>query len=225
MGRIKLSNLGSNKTPRLKLNRRVLEKQAEEKEKTSLPVRLSTLPRTEALLNTVVPQVNMEGYVREISRLWGEAKEKFLAIGDYLLMAKSQLAHGEYEAMIQTKLPFGKSAAHRMRAVAEAVKSGRLPKDRLPHSYATAYELTLLSNQQLRVAEDRGLVHPNVHLSEIKSFRQETSGSTNVELDQEGALIQEWKLLGEKIEHLEAQLQRAAARRLEIESKIGHVIK
>src|SRR5687768_13968648 len=98
----------------LRLNRRALEKQAKERETKPTPARPGGLSRAVGLLNTVVPQNDATGYVREISRLWNEAKDKFLAIGEYLSLAKRQLAHGEYEAMIRLQLPFGKSAAHRM---------------------------------------------------------------------------------------------------------------
>jgi len=201
-----------------RLNRRALEKQAEEREVK--PARSSGLSRAEALLNAVVPQNNSTGYVREISRLWSEARDKFLAIGEYLSLAKRQLAHGEYEAMIRSQLPFGKSAAHRMRTVAEAVGSGKLARDNLPLSYATAYELTLLSDQQLRLAEDRGLVRPDVHRSEIVAFRRAfiSPGTTD---GRQGALLYEWQKLGAEIRQLQEQLQGAMTRRLEIEREIG----
>jgi hypothetical protein len=204
----------------LRLNRRALEKQAEEREAEPAPVRPGGLSRAEALLNAVVPQNDAAGYVREISRLWSEAKEKFLAIGEYLSLAKRQLAHGEYEAMIRSQLPFSKSAAHRMRAVAEAVKDGRLPRDSLPHSYATAYELTLLSDQQLRIAEDRGLVRPDVYRSEIVAFRRELE-TAPLAGSREGELLREWRALGAEIQRLQQQLRRALGRRLEIEREIG----
>jgi hypothetical protein len=202
----------------VRLNRRALEKQAEEREVR--PARPSGLSRAEALLNAVVPQNNSAGYVREISRLWSEARDKFLAIGEYLSLAKRQLAHGEYEAMIRSQLPFGKSAAHRMRTVAEAVGNGKLARDNLPLSYATAYELTLLSDQQLRLAEDRGLVRPDVHRSEIVAFRRAfiSPGTTD---GRQGALLYEWQKLGAEIRQLQEQLQGAMNRRLEIEREIG----
>ena len=202
----------------VRLNRRALEKQAEEREVR--PARPSGLSRAEALLNAVVPQNNAAGYVREISRLWSEARDKFLAIGEYLSLAKRQLAHGEYEAMIRSQLPFGKSAAHRMRTVAEAVRDGRLARDNLPLSYATAYELTLLSDQQLRLAEDRGLVRADVHRSEIVAFRRAFDGPRTPEGHQ-GELLGEWRKLGAEIGRLQKQLQRAMDRRLDIEREIG----
>jgi hypothetical protein len=158
--------------------------------------------------------------VREISRLWSEARDKFLAIGEYLSLAKRQLAHGEYEAMIRSQLPFGKSAAHRMRTVAEAVGKGKLARDNLPLSYATAYELTLLSDQQLRLAEDGGLVRPDVHRSEIVAFRR-TFISPGTAEGRQGELLYEWRKLGAEIRQLQEQLQRAIDRRLDIEREIG----
>src|SRR3954447_1308152 len=202
----------------VRLNRRALEKQAEEREVR--PARPSGLSRAEALLNVAVPQNNPAGYVREISRLWSEARDKFLAIGEYLSLAKRQLAHGEYEAMIRSQLPFGKSAAHRMRTVAEAVGDGKLARDNLPLSYATAYELTLLSDQQLRIAEDRGLVRPDVHRSEIVAFRRAFVSPGTAE-GRQGELLCEWRKLGAEIRQLQEQLQRTIDRRLDIEQEIG----
>jgi hypothetical protein len=203
-----------------RLNRRALEKQAEERETKPALVRPGGLSRAEGLLNAVVPQNDAAGYIREISRLWNEAKDKFLAIGDYLSLAKQQLAHGEYEVMIRLQLPFGKSAAHRMRAVAEAVRDGRLTRDSLPQSYATAYELTLLSDQQLRLAADRGLLRPDVYRSEIVAFRRACAKPSTVDARQD-ELLREWHKLGVEIERLQQRLRRAMDRRLGIEREIG----
>jgi hypothetical protein len=202
----------------VRLNRRALEKQAEKREAGL--ARHGGLSRAESLLNAVVPQNDAAGYVREISRLWSEAKDKFLAIGEYLSLAKEQLAHGEYEAMIRSQLPFGKSAAHRMRTVAEAVRNGRLARDSLPQSYATAYELTLLNDQQLRLAESRGLIRPDVHRAELVAFRRAFDKPTTVE-GRQSELLREWRKLGAEIERLQEKLRRAMDRRLDIERKIG----
>jgi len=202
----------------LRLNRRALDKQAEEH--AAMPRRLSGLSRAENLLNAVLPQNDAAGYVREISRLWSETRDKFLAIGEYLSLAKEQLAHGEYEAMIHSQLPFGKSTAHRMRTIAEAVRDGRLVRDSLPQSYATAYEFTLLNDKQLHLAENQGLIRPDVRRAEIVAFRRTFDKSTSVENHQD-EFLREWRKLGSEIERLQAKVQRAIARRLDIEQKIG----
>jgi hypothetical protein len=202
----------------VRLNRRALEKQAEKREAGL--ARPGGLSRAEGLLNAVVPQNDAAGYVREISRLWSEAKDKFLAIGEYLSLAKEQLAHGEYEAMIRSQLPFGKSAAHRMRTVAEAVRNGRLARDSLPQSYATAYELTLLNDRQLRLAESRGFIRPDVRRAELVAFRRAFDKPTTTE-GRQSELLREWRKLGAEIERLQERLRRTMDRRLDIERKTG----
>jgi hypothetical protein len=56
--------------------------------------------RAQTLANAVVARNNAEGYAREIGKLWGEAQQKFLAIGRYLCLAKRTLEHGEFERMV-----------------------------------------------------------------------------------------------------------------------------
>jgi len=126
------------------LNRRALERHREAEESAAATARMQvpTLPtrhRMEGIVNAVVPQADVEGYVREIKRLWHEARDKFLAIGEYLVQAKETLPHGEYEKMIETRLPFKPAAALRIRTVAEAVRRERLRREEVPCSYNTAY--------------------------------------------------------------------------------------
>ena len=162
------------------------------------------LARAEGILNAVVPQNDVDGYVREIGRLWLEAKSKFMAIGEYLMQAKQVLPHGEYEVMIRTRLPFNTSAAHKMRAVAEAVQGGRILKDLLPNSYATAYELTLLSDQELRIAEARSLVRPDVFLREIQALRAELRAPVGAQ--KRAALLRERERIHRAVEGMRARL-------------------
>jgi hypothetical protein len=169
--------------------------------------------RAEGLRNAVVPQNDMEGYAREIGRLWHEARDKFMAIGEYLIMAKERLAHGEYEEMIRAHLPFSTSAAHKMRSVAEAVHDGRLPRDQLPYSYATAYELTQLKPNEMRIAETRGLVRPTVYLREIQALRAELRapiGSQRFE-----AMRRERQRLARELDRLKARIDELDAALLE----------
>lgn len=155
-----------------RLNRKALDRDREARMAVE-PLRSIVEVGRQGLLNAVVAQDGPEAYAREISRLWGEARDKFIAIGEYLSVAKRSLAHGDYEEMIRSLLPFGPSAARKMRAVAAAVQEGKLSVESLPNSYATAYELTLLSEDEFRAAEGRGLVRPDVFLREIQALRAE----------------------------------------------------
>jgi hypothetical protein len=207
------------------LNRRALERQRQAEEVTGSapaasvdteatqaiepPVRmhvpaLPTRHRLEGIVNAVVPQADVEGYVREICRLWHEARDKFLAIGEYLIHAKETLQHGEYERMIETRLPFQPAAALRIRTVAEAVRRERLRREEVPCSYNTAYELTLLAPDELEEAKSRNLVRPDVYLREIKAFRAELRESFG--LDRHSALKRERARIVREMDRLRMRL-------------------
>lgn len=199
------------------LNRRALERQreAEEAAEPTLRTQVTMLPtrhRMEGIVNAVVPQANVEDYVREINRLWNEARDKFLAIGEYLIQAKETLPHGEYEKMIEIRLPFKPAAALRIRTVAEAVRRERLRREEVPCSYNTAYELTLLAPDELEEAKARNLVRPDVYLREIKAFRAEMRKSFS--LDRHVALRRERARILREMDHLRTRLA-------EIDHEIG----
>lgn len=187
------------------INRRALDKLRAQELEQSPAVTPRAGTRAEGIMNAVVPQNDVAGYTREISRLWGEARDKFLAIGEYLIHAKRTLPHGEYELMIRTRLPFNPSAAHKMRAVAEAVHEGRIPRTQLPHSYATAYELTLLSEQEFQVAMSRGLVRPDVYLREVQALRVELRAPIGPQ--RRAALVRERERLTREYERIRTRME------------------
>lgn len=152
-----------------------------------------------------------QAYVQELTRLWREAQDRFVAIGEYLLYAKEMLPHGEYEKMIASDLPFGRAVAHNLRTVAVAVREGRLSRPELPRSYTTAYFLATLEPDHLALARERGLVRHDVPRSSLNAFRRELKapgpdGTTD--------------LVKERV-RLRLQLQAIHVRLAEIDSEIG----
>jgi len=93
---------------------------------TVVDARAIGIARSRAVLKT------KEDFRREIRTLWETASDLFLTIGEYLLQAKATLKHGEYQELISRELPFGYQVAHKLKAVAEKVKEGAIPLDRLP---------------------------------------------------------------------------------------------
>ncbi|WP_348240630.1 hypothetical protein, partial [Salmonella enterica] len=63
--------------------------------------------------------------------------------------------------------------ATQLRQIARAVDGGRIPADASPGSYCTAYQITMLTEPQLRVARERGLIRPDVTRREIMQLRRE----------------------------------------------------
>jgi len=88
--------------------------------------------RVEALADAIVPYTRPEEYAAEIAKLWADAQRKFLLIGRYLVQARAKLEHGDYEAMVRSRLPFSPETARKLRTVAEAIDAGMLPADPQP---------------------------------------------------------------------------------------------
>lgn len=153
-----------------------------------------------------------QAYAEELTRLWREAQDRFVAIGEYLTHAKETLPHGEYERMVASDLPFGRAVAHTLRTVAMAVREGRLAKPELPRSYTTAYFLATLEPNHLALARERGLVRHDVSRSIIDAFRRELRRAPADDVYLE---------LRRERSRLRTQLSNIQARLAEIESKIG----
>jgi hypothetical protein len=162
---------------------------------------------------------NPEEYVREISRLWREAQQSFLAIGRYLVQAKRKLAHGEFQAMVEASLPFGRQTAYELRMIAEAVDGGRIPERKLPQAASVAYQLATLKPEDLAAADQDGLVRPSLKRPEIIAWKRERlrrSAGANHE-----ALARRRARLAEIIRRHEEELEKARRELAELDKAIG----
>ena len=82
----------------MSVNRRALDRQREN-ELERPPAIVNSGDRLQGILNAVVPQTDGTGYIHELNRLWEQVRDKFLAMGEYLELAKANLPHGHYEMM------------------------------------------------------------------------------------------------------------------------------
>jgi hypothetical protein len=160
-------------------------------------------------------------YIDEISRLWRDAAEKFLAIGRYLRQAKERLRHGEFEAMIAADLPFGKHVAFQLKAIADAVDGGRVGQHELPSSYTTAYKLIEMKPETLARARNENLVRPNVTRREIIVFQKRLCEEAQGLRPRPELLAEESSALKRRIAELINQKEMAERRLAEIEREIA----
>ena len=137
--------------------------------------------RVEKALDSLAPLHSRQEFVADIRAQWEEVRKRFLHIGQRLAETHATLGRDEYEDLINGRdLPFGRSVAVQLRSVYEAVRDGRLRREELPGSYATAYQVITLSDEEIDLARKRKLVHPDVLRREIVAFKQslrETSES------------------------------------------------
>ncbi len=106
--------------------------------------------------------------------------------------------------MIKNNLPFTRETARKLRRIYEAVKAGTLDRDKMPYSYATAFEVTRLTDREMKIAVGRNLIRPDVYLSQIKALQMELRAP--IDLDHRETLELEQQELIEKISRLQARL-------------------
>ena len=175
--------------------------------------------RRNSIDNAILPLEGDE-LIAEIGKLWDEAQQKFLAIGRYLVRAFG-LYQGTFEETVLARLPFGRIVAYQLRAVAEAVDSEKLPEDRLPRSYATAYKLVSLPALDYEEAKKRGVVRADVTRPEVEAFKRQLREERMRALNRAEFLRQERAQLRAEVARMEDRLQAAQARLSEIADEIG----
>lgn len=115
-------------------------------------------------------------YADQISASWRQSVEGIFSAGRWLVEAKASLPHGEYEAMVEGMLPFGKRAAQMLAAVAtdprlENANHG----SHLPSSWRTLYELTRLDDVTLERAFEDGTIRPDMQRKHVVNLRQQVT--------------------------------------------------
>ncbi|MGI4746496.1 MAG: hypothetical protein ACRYFY_10700 [Janthinobacterium lividum] len=130
----------------------------------------------------------------EILRSWSEARDSFISIGRALISLEETLSKTEFQRLrsgSERVFPFSEATATQFRQIARAVDNGRLPYEACPGSYGTAYQITLLDDEQLAMARDRGLLRADVTRREITLLRQETRGKSVIPGRVDKSLLQE----------------------------------
>lgn len=146
-----------------------------------------------------------EKYADEIKRLWGDISNRVIVIGRFLIYAKETLPHGDYDRMIETDLPFGRSTAHAFKRLAEAVAQYELDDASLPRDYRACYALLTLPADAIAVAKDRGLIAPRTTREMANAYRREVL-QAEISPARHALLLNKKSKLIQRIERLQAEL-------------------
>lgn len=93
---------------------------------------------------------------------WRKSIDSIIQTGRDLAAAKDDLAHGEFEKMIDGDLAFSTRTARSLMRIAEHPAIGKSATSSvLPPSWAVLAELTKLSERDFERAEKKGLITPN----------------------------------------------------------------
>jgi hypothetical protein len=127
---------------------------------------------SELLTPSKIIFTSRDSAVSEIRRLWKKTQQDFLIIGRWLIAAKLALPHGEFDDMVERDLPFSPSVARQLRTVAEFVEEGSIPREQLPDSYSTIYQIATLPEPLRAQAREKGLLRPNVTRTELLNLKR-----------------------------------------------------
>jgi hypothetical protein len=179
--------------------------------------------REDAMNAAIVPFERREQYATEINALWKQAQNAFLRIGHYLELAKERLPHGEFEQMIANELPFDKRTAFMIRAASKAVRSGRLPAERLPPNYSVIYQLATLDDDKLKAAEAEGLIRPTLRRAEVIAFKRRLISPAAAGLDlRRRELLESRERLQRVLQETTEALERIEAELEELEERTSN---
>jgi len=136
---------------------------------------IKTFSRNNTKLHLVQPagdnHLTRQQWARRISENWRKAAEEMIArifqTGRDLIVAKEELDHGEFEAMIEVDLPFGTRTAERLMAIARDERLKTTPGSLLPPSWRTLYEVTRLSDEEFHHFCDTGVIHADMDRDEL----------------------------------------------------------
>jgi hypothetical protein len=118
-------------------------------------------------------------------------------------------------------LPFGKNVAYQLRLVAEALDNGRLAEEHLPRSYATAFLLISLLEDDFAEAQKRQLVRGSVTRPEVYAFRRELKAFRSGSVDRETMLREELRSIRAEAGKLRARYKELDDHAAEIERELN----
>jgi len=114
-----------------------------------------------------------------IRKAWQGGVESIVETGRLLNEAKARLPYGEYESMVQLKLPFTVSTARRLRAIARnPVISNRAHGHALPPVWRTLYELTKFPDETVLEWITGGRITAATERKDITAIRQPKADAT-----------------------------------------------
>jgi hypothetical protein len=111
-------------------------------------------------------------YVEVITNEWSAACSGMLKaifrIGEELIKAKAELEHGQFLAMIESELPFGRLTAWRFMTIARDERLANVSTlKHLPPHWNTLHQITRLDDQQFERLLNNGTIPPEVTYAEV----------------------------------------------------------
>jgi N6-adenosine-specific RNA methylase IME4 len=115
-------------------------------------------------------------WAAEIAKAWRSSLHGIFDTGRKIAEAKGSLPHGEFIAMIESDLPFGRSTAFRLMTITEDQRlTNGAHGQHLPPSWRTLYELTKLDDDAFVARIADGTIHAEMQRKDISNVIKKES--------------------------------------------------
>ena len=115
-------------------------------------------------------------YVQQITENWKKSLESVLNVARLLVEAEQKLNKKEWRTLVK-ELPFSKSITSRLLSVGKDKRiTDPVHLSILPFSYATLYEISLLTDDEFKKAKCQGILNQRVYRKTIADFKNEERG-------------------------------------------------
>jgi hypothetical protein len=140
-------------------------------------IEFEDIKRNSPAIIEIEPRTAAE-YAERIASCWRKSVEAIFEVGRLLIRAKESLPHGEFEAMIESKLPFGASTGQRLMIIARDTRLlNPAHVQLLPPSWGTLYELTKLNDRQFEQGLKSGIIRPDMERKAVINGARSVMGS------------------------------------------------
>jgi hypothetical protein len=120
----------------------------------------------------------VDEFAERIAHCWRKSVEAIFEVGRLLIRAKEALEHGEFEGMVESKLPFGARSARMLMSVARDERIRKHASD-LPPSWYTLYELTKLNDSEFDQGIKSGVIHADMERKALVNGHRSLMASRN----------------------------------------------
>lgn len=163
-----------------------------------------------------------EKKIREAARLSNalqRGKAKFLdnaiEMGRAILRAEKAFSRDEWRQFVENSpylVGLKKSMLSKLRAVSQAVDSGKIDRKTCPNSFTTAYTIARLPDEKLAEVKRRGLLNPQMTRQELQSVIKENKQHSETDADILDRLTKRRERLYNELERVEAEISKIMKR-------------
>lgn len=115
---------------------------------------------------------SIDQLVTDINLTWSSMVSSIVETGKLLLELREQTEHGEWERIVEARLPFGVSTAFRLTQIAEhPVLANPARAHDLPPRWSILAEMVRLDADTLETAIRKGVIHPGMKREDLRALR------------------------------------------------------